>query len=145
MSRIRPLSAGLGLTFVILLAGVSGGCGTIFQPPPEAILSGTWSLTSSSIPGLTELLLIFDRNGHLTDIEYRIGSDVLITAPAPTSSTTVDGTEVSIAATFLGNSLTFHGLLNDSNTVITGSISTRIDVGIAVITINDGPATMTKQ
>ena len=145
MSRLHPLSAGLGLAFVILLAGVSGGCNSFFPPPPEAILAGTWSLTTSSVPDLTEFLLIFDQNGHLTTVEYRIGSDLLITAPAPESSTTVDGTEVFISAIFFGNSLNFHGLLNDSNTVITGTLTTRIDAGIAIITINDGPATMTKQ
>jgi hypothetical protein len=134
-----------GLLLVVPLVVLPAGCGVVFPPPPEAVLEGTWEVTSSSSLSLTQLLLTFDQNGDLTRVTYKLGTEVTITAPSPSGTSTVSGKDVTIAATFLGNSLIFNGTLNDSDTVINGTLTTQITVGLIVVTINNGPGTFTKQ
>lgn len=128
---------------VVPLVGLSAGCGAFL--PPEAVLSGTWKLTTSSSDDLTELLLTFDQNGAMTQVTYKLGTEVTLTSPFPSSSSNVDGKDVTITATFYGNSLIFRGTLNDGDNVITGTLTTQITVGVVVVTVNNGPGTLTKQ
>ena len=49
---------------------------------------------------------------------------------------------MTISASFVGNSLTFNGTLNDTDTVITGNLTTQISLGGLGVTIDNGPATL---
>jgi hypothetical protein len=70
---------------------------------------------------------------------------ITVTDSSPSSTTRVDGKSVAISTEFFGNSLAFEGTLNDADTVIDGSFTTRILLGSILITIDNGPGTLTKQ
>jgi hypothetical protein len=144
MSRTRsPVMAMVVLSFVPFVS-LFAGCVSP-PPPPEAVLAGTWAVTVENNPDLKLLLLTFDSNGNLQSIEYQVGSNAVITVPAPLGATNVDGNAVTISVSFNNNTLAFNGTLNDTQTVITGDITTLIVVGGLEISINNGPATLTKQ
>lgn len=148
MSRTNMKAIGRLLVLVAPLAAIRATCIPDDQPPPppaEAVLAGTWAVAVEAAPDLEQLTLTFDENGQLSSVVYKVSDNAEITVPSPTGTTSVSGKDVTIAGTFLGNSLEFEGTLNDTNTVITGTITTEITAGSAVITIDNGPATLTKQ
>ncbi len=112
--------------------------------PATAVLAGTWAVTTPSSPELTQLLITFDSNGNFQTITYQVGNNATVTWQHPVGTTAVDGSDVTISTTFNNNGLVFEGTLNSDNTVITGNVTTHITAGDAVVTINDGPATLTK-
>jgi hypothetical protein len=128
-------------SFLPLLALLSAGC----TPPATAVLAGTWSVSSPSSTDLTELLLAFDSNGNLQTVTYKIGNNATVTVPNPVATTAVSGSTVTISSVFDNNGIVFEGTLNSDNTVMDGNVTTQISTGGTVITINNGPATMTKQ
>ncbi len=133
------------LMVVAPLALVAAGCPTT-EPPAEAVLAGTWEVsTTPEESDLTQLLLTFNQNGDLQTVTYQVSDNTVITVPSPLGNTNVEGQEVTISSTFLGNSLSFSGTLNETNDVIEGNITTTITVGGIVITIDNGEATLTKQ
>ena len=109
------------------------------------MLAGSWSLTTPESTDLTQMTLTFDENGVMTSVQYKIGDTATVTATAPTSSSDVNGSDVVIASTFNGNSLTFNGTLNGAASVINGRMTTLISSGSLVISIDNGPATLTRQ
>ena len=130
-----------GFLFVLILAGGVPGCFPP-PPPPESVLSGTWKFTVQNVPDLKQLLVTFDANGNLTTVQYQIGQNASISAPTPVSATNVDGTAITVSATFnRGNTLAFDGTLNSTNDVATGNLTTFIQVGGATIQLNNGAAT----
>jgi len=129
---------------VVALGSLLGGC-VPAAPPPEAVLEGTWLVTVEQNPDLQSLLVTFDGSGNVTQVEYKLGDNATITVTNPVGVATVNGQDVILSATFNGNGLTFDGTLNSDNTVINGSLTTQISVGGLLITINNGPATFTKQ
>ena len=132
---------------IVPVAGLLSGCRALFPttPPPEAVLAGTWAMTAQNVPDLKQLLFTFDSNGNLQTIQYQVASNATITVPAPIGETSVSGTAVSISVAFNTNTLAFNGTLNSANNVIDGSLTTLIAVGSSVVTVDNGPATMTKQ
>ncbi len=145
MSSINVKVIGRLLVLVVPLAAIRATCVPDNQPPAEAVLAGTWAVAVDATPDLEQLTLTFNENGQLSSIVYKVSDNAVITVPSPTGTTSVSGKDVTIAGTFLGNSLEFEGTLNDTNKVITGTITTEITAGSAVITIDNGPATLTKQ
>jgi hypothetical protein len=113
--------------------------------PATSVLAGAWKVTTPSSPELTELLITFDSNGNLETVTYQLGNNATVTWQHPLGTTAVDGSDVTISATFNNNGLVFEGTLSSDNTVITGNVTTQITAGNAVVTINNGPATLTKQ
>ncbi len=144
MIRTNSQAAGLILLSMAPLAVFLGGCPQP-APPPEAVLQGTWLVTVAQNPDLKTLLVTFDENGNVTEVQYKLGDNALITVTSPAGVATVNGQNVVISATFNDNGLTFNGTLNGDNTVITGNLTTQIVVGGVVVTVNNGPATLTKQ
>ncbi len=116
-------------------------------PPPEAVLAGTWQLVPTEVldPPLTSWLLTFDTDGNLTKVVYTFSDAATATWDNPPSATNVDGTSVYISVTNGANGLTFSGTLDSTNTVITGTVTATLAVGNAIVTIDHGPATLTKQ
>ncbi|HVP12245.1 MAG TPA: hypothetical protein VMV94_13790 [Phycisphaerae bacterium] len=146
MNRKDSLPMKWGLLLMVPFTCLPAGCGVLFAPPPEAVLAGTWNLTTQTTEPLTQLLLTFDQNGTLTTIVYQIGTDLAITTAVVSSSTDVNGKQVTISTTFLGGTLSFNGTLNDANNVITGTLTTEIVLApLTTVTINGGAATLTKQ
>ncbi len=114
MSRVCSRSIKGIVVGAATLAVLSAGCTPV--PPATAVLAGTWKLTTpSDVTNLTELLLTFDSNGNLSNVTYKIGDKATITSPTPTATTAVAGQNVTISATFVGNSLSFSGVLNDTS------------------------------
>jgi hypothetical protein len=141
---MKPLKSGKLLLTVITLGSVLlfGGCGVL---PPEAVLSGTWKLTTDEASTLPDTFLIFNSNGVLTTIQFVVGG-ATISQTIQTGSTTVSGTNVTISQGFGGtSSINFIGTLNTTNTVATGTLQTIINLGTITITLPATPATMTKQ
>lgn len=138
-------SIGRLLILIMSLAIVGAGCPSM-EPPAEAVLAGTWKVeTTPQEDDLTQLFLTFDQNGALQTVMYQVTDNAVITVPSPLGTTNVEGQEVTISSTFLGNSLSFDGTLNATNDVIEGNITITITVGGIVITIDNGEATLTKQ
>ncbi len=144
MIRMNVRVLGCVALSVVSLGSLLSGCGPP-PPPPEAVLQGTWAVTVENAPDLKELLVTFDENGNVTEVQYKLGDNATITVASPTGVATVDGSNVIISATFNDNGLTFNGTLNSDNTVITGNLTTQIAIGGLIVTINNGPATLTKQ
>lgn len=119
--------------------------GCVPPPPAEAVLAGTWRVTAENAPDLNQLLITFDQNGNLQTVQYQLTGNAVITVPAPIGDTAVEGNEVTISATFNGNTFAFTGTLNEAQTVATGNVTTLIAVGSSIVSINNGPATLTKQ
>jgi hypothetical protein len=145
MNGVKSFSRRRALLLVVPLLALMHGCAS---PPPEAILAGTWSLvpTNATIPALTTLLLTFDSNGNWTQVQYQIGSNATVTRSITTGDTTVNGSDVTISSSLgFGDTVSFAGTLDSTNTVITGNITTILNSSGQTITINNGPATMTKQ
>lgn len=146
MSRMNAGRAGRVMLLVVSVAGLLGGCSILFPPTsPEAVLAGTWAVTVQNAPDLKQLLITFNSTGNVTSVSYKLGDNATITVPSPVGVAEVNGTSVTISATFNNNGLTFNGTLNSTNTVITGSLTTQIVVGSVVVTVDNGPATLTKQ
>lgn len=142
----KSVSLKRGFLLVVPLIALLHGCGV--TNPPEAILAGTWSLVpdNTPVPALTTLLLTFDSNGNWTQVQYQIGTSATVTKSISTGDTTVDGSDVTISATIgFGDTISFQGTLDSTNTVITGNITTILNSAGQTVTINNGPATMTKQ
>ncbi len=137
----------VSLGWLCLLAVPCGlwlpGCN--FLAPPEAVLAGTWLVEVEEYPDLETLLITFDETGTVTEVEYKLGDNATITVTDPVGVATVDGQDVIVSVTFNANGLTFNGTLNDDDTEMTGSLTTQISVGSLVVTINNGPATLTLQ
>jgi len=129
----------------ILAVGLTTLVGCAPTPPPEAVLEGTWEMTTTESTDLTQLLLTFDAQGELSRITYQLDGGTILIATSPTAATNVDGDDVSISVTFSSNALVFNGQLNNAKTVITGTTTTYITVGLFVVQINNGPAVLTKQ
>lgn len=131
---------------VVGAALLAATTGCPFSSPPEAVLEGTWKLTTSQAlnPPVTDWLLTFDKNGDLTEVKYTANA-ATVTWDRPRATTNVDGSDVSISGERSGGSLTFEGTLDSTNTVITGKLTSTLEVGSATITVDHGDATMTKQ
>ena len=136
----------MGIALFVPVAALVNGCASPSKPP-EAVLAGTWSLVpaNATTPALSELLLTFDSNGNLTQTQYQVGSNAVVTTPIIGGDTTVNGSDVTISVGFLGNTLSFAGTLNSTNDLATGNLTTVITVGLSTVTIDNGAATMTKQ
>lgn len=141
MSRMGSgclVAVGLGLLAVM------PGCAWLVAPPPEAVLAGTWDLTPEAATDLEQLQLTFDGDGVLTQITYRVTDSTTLTVLDPPGQTEVDGSEVTIVATFNGNALVFTGQLQGTTPEqINGNLTALISVGSIIVSIDYGAATMT--
>lgn len=145
MKPLRSRSMRAYAAAATVLAGLLPGCFQPVVPPTTAVLAGTWAVTVENTPELKQLLFTFDANGNLQTVQYQIAANATITVPSPFGVTSVENDAVTISMTFITNTLAFNGTLNDTRNVITGNLTTLISVGGAVVTINNGPATLTKQ
>lgn len=139
-SRICLLSVSLLVLTSGLLTFV-GGCGTVV--PPEAVLSGDWSLTTNSPSNLPPTLLNFDSSGNLKTITFTINNGN-VQYDATNSTTLVSGKNVTITLAFGAGSLSFVGTLDDNNTNITGNLTTSIVINNLTINLVGAAATLTK-
>jgi len=133
-----------------LLLTALAGCGWMVTEPPEAVLEGTWELTNNVLDsGVTSLLLTFDKDGQMTEINY-VYNNLTITIDSGSfvrSSTDVKGSNVSISASWgSGSTFFFEGTLNAAQTVVDGSTSYELEITPAItISRPTGPATLTRQ
>lgn len=138
---VRPIAA-----LVLVALASAPGCITITPvPPPEAVLAGTWKLTTAQSTDLVQTLFTFDARGQLDQVSYKVGGNVTITNNAVLAKTSVDGENVTIISAFVGNSIIFNGTLNADQTVITGTTGTEIKLGGITISIDNGAMTLTRQ
>jgi len=123
-----------------------GACITVdTTPPPEAILAGTWQLTTEQTTELTQTFFTFDSAGQLDKVTYKIGDNATITDNSPRGTVSVSGASVTIDATFAGSGQIINGTLNDENDVITGDSGTVIRFLSIEINVDNGAITLTKQ
>jgi len=128
------------------LIGIQG-CGSPAAPPvPEAVLAGSWELTTVNPSNLPKTVLTFDSNGNLTNITYTVGGASVSQIPISGSTTVVDST-VTISETLPnGGSISFQGTLNEAGTQATGNIVAVFSVtNIFTTTLPGVPAVLTKQ
>ncbi len=145
-SHVRGLFV-WGLTLAALAS--AWGCGMIeivpSTPPPEAVLEGTWKLTTENDVGLTQTFFTFDARGQLDKVTYKVGQNTTVTDNSPTGHTTVLGNSVTIDSSFAGSGQVLKGTLDETKTVITGQTGTEIQFGNISISVDNGAITLTKQ
>ncbi|MCO6438380.1 MAG: hypothetical protein J5J06_14900 [Phycisphaerae bacterium] len=131
----------------VLLAGILGCPGVV--PPPEAVLEGTWELIPSDDVDsrLTGSFLAFDSNGDLARVTLTFDDETTVRLNYPPASTSLDGDQVHISITFVGNSLTFDGTLDSETepTMATGEVTRRLILGDVTISETQGEATLIRQ
>ena len=142
MLRFGTLSRTLSLGLALATLALYSGC--ISVTSPEAVLHGTWKLTTDQTTDLTETLLTFDTNGQLTSLSYT-AAGVTATNDSITGTSRVDGDNVTITTAFGANSVNFNGTFNAAKTVITGEGDTSATLGGITISVVNGPVTLTKQ
>lgn len=144
MSAVGASLMSLGFTL-----GLNSGCAGCLQPtpPPEAVLSGTWLLvpTPQTNPTINNMDITFDSNGVVTQLSYSLGESTSVTWSNPPNATNVDGSSVYVSITNGGSNVTFSGTLNSENTEATGNVTTNLIIGGITVSLDNGPATMTKQ
>ena len=138
-TRIGLSLAALGVLFAGCISSGSS------LPPEEAILADTWELTGDPVANLDSLTFTFDDRGDLETIVYQLSGTSRVTDTDPRGDVTVNGSEVTIDATILGNGTVFTGTLNNSNTQIIGELTTRLQIGSIVAEQDQGAATLTRQ
>jgi hypothetical protein len=122
-----------------------GGCPAA-APPPEAVLAGSWALTTNQPSNLPPTVLNFDANGNFTSIVYTVGGATITQTPI-NGSTLVSGTTVTVSQSLTnGSSLNFVGQLNAANTQASGTLIATLNItSILSIQFSSVPATITKQ
>lgn len=122
---------------------IFSGCAA--PPPPEAVLSGTWQLTTDQPSTLPTTFLIFDTNGNLTTLQF-VTNNATITQSNLNSNTLVNGSAVTVSATFGVSTISFNGTLNSVNPFATGTLSAQLNLsnGI-VVNLNGVAATLSKK
>lgn len=134
------------LPLLVLLALLAQGSGCQIAPPvppPEAVLEGTWDLTTDDEFALTRTIFVFDQLGRISEMRS-VFLALTITDHDVHSSTEVSGSDVTIITT---TNLIFHGTFNEDFSVATGKLSTEFTIPFTstVVSIDKGDATLTKQ
>jgi hypothetical protein len=140
-SRFCLLSVSL-LVLSSCLLTFMGGCGVI--TPPEAVLSGNWSLTTTEASNLPPTTLTFDSSGNLTKVTFLINNGN-VEYTATNSTTLVSGDTATITVAFGAGSLSFVGTLNSDNTVINGNLTTSLLINNLTVNLVGASGTLTKQ
>jgi len=107
------------------------GCDILFPPTNSAaVLEGTWQAVFDE-PGDLELVdvqFVFDSNGVLTQITATPPAGSTITYNvADTTTSTVDGDQVTITIPNVAGARTFTGTLSSDENSIDGSLSLSLD------------------
>lgn len=141
MKSYPVVLSALVLPAVVILCG---GCPA--PPPPEAVLAGSWALTTDQPSALPPTVLNFDANGNFVSIVYTVGNTVITQTPVGGSSL-VSGSTVTISQSLTnGSSLNFVGQLNSTNTQAQGSLIATLNIGnLLNIQFSGVPATITRQ
>lgn len=145
--RIQPFAATLALS-ALTIALDGANCNISLpdeEPPPEAVLAGTWKVDFGVPNEIAEFYMTFDQNGEFAQITYKIGSGTTITDDKPFGWTEVNGNSVTISNTIGGTGRTFTGTFNDDKTVIDATSKSEIKIGSQTISTEEGPVTFTKQ
>jgi hypothetical protein len=127
-----------------------GGCAP--SATSKAVLAGTWVLAEqyNPNPDLTDLRLTFDGGGELVSLCYEyLGATTTLDETALRSSSTIDGDDVTIVASFGDNKynrFSFNGTLNADGTAIDGSTGFVVaETGYMGVYCPTGPAMLNKQ
>ncbi len=140
---MRSYSKAILLSLCMMPVLIFSGCAA--PPPPEAVLSGTWQLTTDQPSTLPTTFLIFDTNGNLTTLQF-VTNNATITQSNLNSNTLVNGSAVTVSATFGVSTISFNGTLNSVNPFATGTLSAQLNLsnGI-VVNLNGVAATLSKK
>lgn len=129
------------------LVGLLAGCP--ITPDPAAVLEGTWQVTFDE-PGDLEgfdIQVTFDSSGQLVEItaESPDGGTATLDV-ADTSTTTVDGSDVTITIPAAGGARILEGTLSDDEDTIDGSLSQALELpsGDLVVTLPGSDLTLTR-
>ncbi len=118
---------------------------------PTAVLEGTWKLTGDLVSAdVTDFLITFNDRGEITALSYKYkNATIEISAHLINSASTVDGSDVTITATWylVGlNALSFVGQIDSTETVINGTTEFELWVSPGIdVTVPPGAGTLTKQ
>lgn len=131
----------------ILLVACTGCPSIIIEtdPPPEAVLAGTWQFTTEQDTELTDTFFVFDNRGQLDKVIYKVGDNATVTDNSPRGTVTLSGNTVTISATFAGSGQVINGTLNETQDVIQGNSGTQLRIGSIEVDIDNGAITLTKQ
>ncbi len=136
------------LVIALVIAAGAGAmlpaCVGLQLPGTQSVLLGRWKLEQASDDQLSETFWTFDALGRLVEIEI-VTEDVTIEQTIRSSTTTIEGDEVTIQTGTAGNNWSFTGTLNEEENVITGKLTTTFSFLGITVNIDNGDATLTKQ
>lgn len=138
----------LSAAAVAALVPLCGCPFNFFGNNSTSFLNGTWQITGAAVSSeVTNFLVTFNSSGDITEVRYTYNNaTVTIEGNAIAGDAEVDGSDVNITADWGGNStLFFDGTVNDSQDVMTGSLSYSIVIGAVTIQSPPAAATLTKQ
>jgi len=138
MRSLRVLCGLWGLTVCALCSGCLPW--VIGQSSP---LEGTWQVNADQ-PSLTQMLVTFNSRGRLTKVTYQIGELATVEETLTTGYGEVAGDAVSIQGTFGPSTFEFTGTFDEDRTRIDGRLTTELTLPLLRITIDNGPASLTR-
>jgi hypothetical protein len=106
------------------------GC-ELFAPPPNpaAVLEGTWQAVFDEPGDFENVQLIFDADGALTQITAESpGGGTASLDVAGTTTSEVDGNQVTITVPAIGGARVFQGTLSEDEKSIDGSLSQELEL-----------------
>jgi hypothetical protein len=132
----------LGLALLSSIMVIVGGC---CLTPVESVLTGNWSLTLNDNTEVDwpATVLIFDTDGQISEIQFTLSGQAYATT-YPDSTTTVDGSTVTIKVFTDQGTLTFVGTLSEDEQTVTGTLTTALTFGNVTITLPGVSATLTR-
>ncbi len=113
------------------------------EPPPEAVLEGTWSITPAEPGDCVDCTYeaLFDSNGDLSHLRATRPDGATATLTTDDASTQLDGNDVVITVPGPAGARVFEGVLSEDENTMTGSITQEIDLGDLEITLPGGELT----
>ena len=128
----------------LFLTGMCG-CGTVFS---DSMLKGTWNLQVSNPPPLlTGLQITFDKDAKVSEVSYFFSDKATVTWNNPENTVTVNGDQIVVSASQLGQGFTFTGTLNSatSPTGAVGKLNLNFSLANVDMSVLDGDANLVKQ
>ena len=128
--------------FIPLVGLVCMVAGCSNNTSDTAVLAGTWTMDFTP-PVAFEVEATFDSDGVLTTITATppVGDSIVLTVTDSTS--TVDGSDVTITIPTAAGSSTFTGTLSSDQTSMTGSLSQLVELPSGDLTVPAGDVTFT--
>lgn len=109
-----------------------------------AVLAGTWEYSTADMGQLIQLLLTFDANNNLIRVTHKVNGKATAVVESPSAMISVDGTDITISATFDDDGVIFTGELAADGLSMSGTAVVLIIRDDVTISIAGAASTFTR-